>query len=78
MILECISGVKSTNGSAVRSLREKVCVCVCVCVFLPAVADRKPDFEPAELSPSDGTCATIGAAGKVFYSLRSTKSRRPY
>ena len=43
MILECISGVKSSIGGAVRSLREKV-------LFFPVVAaGRKPDFETAEL-----------------------------
>ena len=43
MILEYIPGVKSTNGSAVRSLREKVLF------FRPVAAGRKPDFETAEL-----------------------------
>ena len=46
MILECISGVKSSNGSAVRPLNEKVFFPV----FMAGGPWRKPDFETAELA----------------------------
>ena len=43
MILECIPGVKSTNGSPVRPLTEKVYF------FYLISAGRKLDFETADL-----------------------------